>query len=128
MKKRTFTIILVILALGALSYGQTNVAVRFARGASSATVSGSVTGYRYVDYRVAARGGQTMSVRLSSASSYASFVVFDPAMQNVDGAAEQIDWSSELPSNGTYTVRVLLPRSAARRGTSARYSVWISIH
>ena len=128
MKKRTFTIILVILAFGTLSYGQTKVAVRFARGTSFATISGSVTGYKYVDYRVGARGGQTMSVRLSSASSYASFVVFDPAMQNVDGAAEQIDWSGELPSDGTYTIRVLLPRSAARRGTSARYSVRISIH
>ncbi|MEP6850787.1 MAG: hypothetical protein ABI999_18155 [Acidobacteriota bacterium] len=128
MKLRIFTLVFVILTFAALLYGQTKVAVRFARGTSSATVSGSVGGYKYVDYRVGALGGQTMSVRLTSASSYPSFVVFDPTMQNVDGAAEQIDWSGELPSDGTYTIRVLLPRSAARRGTSARYSVRISVH
>ncbi|MEP7074279.1 MAG: hypothetical protein ABI878_00600 [Acidobacteriota bacterium] len=106
MMQRIFTLLLVLLAFTALSFGQTKVTVRFARGTSSTTLSGSVAGYKYVDYRVGARGGQTMSVRLSTTSSYASFVVFDPAMQNVDGPTEQVDWSGELPSDGTYTIRV----------------------
>jgi hypothetical protein len=122
--------ILLFLVLGLLSVSvpaQTKVNVRFARGANSTKLSGSVSGYKYIDYVVGARGGQTMSVKLESASSYASFVVFDPAMDNVEGATEQIDWTGDLPSNGKYTIRVLLPRSAARRGVSARYSLKISI-
>jgi len=122
--------ILLFLVLGLLSLSvlaQTKVNVHFARGANSTKLGGSVSGYKYVDYVVGARGGQTMSVKLESASSYASFVVFDPTMENVEGATEQVDWTGDLPSNGKYTIRVLLPRSAARRGVSARYSLKISI-
>jgi hypothetical protein len=127
MKKYILLFALVVFLSISVS-AQTKIIVRFARGANSSKVSGSVSGYKYVDYIVGARGGQTMSVRLNSASSYASFVVFDPAMENVDGATEQIDWTGELPSNGNYIVRVLLPRSAARRGTTALYSLLIMIN
>src|SRR5262245_40483247 len=115
MKKYILLFLLTVLVPLSAS-AQTTVIVRFARGASSTKLSGSVSGYKYVDYVLGARSGQTMSVKLESASSYASFVVFDPAMDNVEGATEQIDWTGELPSNGTYTIRVLLPRSAARKG------------
>src|SRR5215470_12992236 len=98
--KKYITLVLLLMALSLAVVAQTKVNVHFARGANSTKVSGSVSGYKYVDYIVGARGGQTMSVKLESASSYASFVVFDPAMENVDGATEQIDWTGELPSNG----------------------------
>ncbi|MGH7784393.1 MAG: DNA breaking-rejoining protein [Candidatus Binatia bacterium] len=125
---KNYTLLFFLLFLFAFSISaQTRVNVRFARGASSSMVRGSVSGYKYVDYVVGARGGQTMSVKLNTASSYVSFVVFDGRMQNVEGATEQTDWSGELPSNGNYTIRVLLPRSAARRRASAGYSLRISI-
>lgn len=125
---KNYILLFALLFLFALSVSaQTRVNVRFARGSTSSMVRGSVSGFKYVDYIVGARGGQTMSVKLNSASSYVSFVVFDGRMQNVEGATEQTDWSGELPSNGNYRVRVLLPRSAARRGTSASYSLRISI-
>ena len=127
MKRKIFLTIGLVLIYAFGAYAQTKVSVRFARGTSSTTVRGAVSGYKYVDYRLGARGGQTMSVRITTASPYASFVVFDGQMQNVEGATEQTDWSGELPSEGTYTIRVLLPRSAARRGTSATYSLRISI-
>ena len=126
--KKYFLLFLLTIALAASVSAQTKVNVHFARGANSTKVSGSVSGYKYVDYVVGARGGQTMSVKLTSASSYASFVIFDPAMENVDGATEQIDWTGDLPSDGNYTIRVLLPRSAARRGASAVYSLRILIN
>lgn len=125
---KNYILLFALLFLFALSVSaQTRVNVRFARGSTSSMVRGSVSGFKYVDYIVGARGGQTMSVKLNSASSYVSFVVFDGRMQNIEGATEQTDWSGELPSNGNYRVRVLLPRSAARRGTSASYSLRISI-
>lgn len=125
---KNYILLFALLFLFALSVSaQTRVNVRFARGSTSSMVRGSVSGFKYVDYIVGARGGQTMSVKLNSASSYVSIVVFDGRMQNVEGATEQTGWSGELPSNGNYRVRVLLPRSAARRGTSASYSLRISI-
>jgi len=126
--KKHITLVLLLMALSLSVVAQTKVNVHFARGANSTKLSGSVSGYKYVDYVVGARGGQTMSVKLESASSYASFVIFDPTMGNVEGATEQIDWTGELPSNGNYTIRVLLPRSAARKGTRAAYSLRISIN
>lgn len=125
MKNYVFFGLIFILTVSVSA--QTRINVRFVRGTTSATMRGSVSGYKYVDYVVGARGGQTMTVKLNTSSSYASFVVFDGRMQNVDGATEQTDWSGELPSSGNYTVRVLLPRSAARRGTSASYSLRIMI-
>ena len=126
--KNYFFLFLLTIALAASVSAQTKVNVHFVRGANSTRLSGSVSGYKYVDYVVGARGGQTMSVKLDSASSYASFVIFDPAMDNVDGGTEQTDWTGDLSSNGNYTIRVLLPRSAARRGVSASYSLRISIN
>jgi len=126
--KNYFFLFLLTIALAASVSAQTKVNVHFVRGANSTRLSGSVSGYKYVDYVVGARGGQTMSVKLESASSYASFVIFDPAMDNVDGGTEQTDWTGDLSSNGNYTIRVLLPRSAARRGVSANYSLRISIN
>ena len=86
--KRYFFLFLLTIALSASASAQSKVNVHFARGANSTKLSGSVSGYKYVDYVVGARGGQTMSVKLESASTYASFVIFDPAMDNVDGATE----------------------------------------
>jgi hypothetical protein len=126
--KSYIALFVLVIAFTVSASAQTKVNVHFARGANSTKLSGSVSGYKYVDYVVGARGGQTMSVKLESASSYASFVLFDPAMDNVDGATEQTDWTGDLPSNGNYTIRVLLPRSAARRGVSANYSLRISIN
>ena len=129
MKRQIFlaTTLVLIFMFGA--YAQTRVNVRFARGTSSATMRGTVTGYKYVDYRVGARGGQTMTVHLRSPSEWAQFVIFDPAMENVDGSFGDRDWTGQLPSDGTYTVRVMLPRAEARRkGSIADYSIRISIH
>lgn len=43
------------------------------------------------------------------------------------GSSEGNEWSGTLSQSGTYTVRVYLMRSAARRGESARYTVEFSI-
>lgn len=128
MKNLTLLVVIFVALLAADVSAQTKVSVKFARGTSSATVRGTVSGFRYVDYRVGARGGQTMTVSLKSASEWAQFVVFDPVMENVEGSIGDTDWSGELPSDGTYTVRVMLPRAEARRkGSMANYSVKISI-
>ena len=128
MTKRSLSIIIVLIFFGLAVGAQTRISVKFARGTSSATVRGSVSGYRYVDYRVGALGGQMMTVHLQSASRWAQFIVFDPAMENVEGSNGDTDWTGELPLDGTYTVRVMLPRSEARRkGSMANYSLRISI-
>lgn len=52
--------------------------VQFARGASSASIRGSIKGYDTVDYIVGARAGQSMSVSLQTNSTSAYFNVLPP--------------------------------------------------
>ncbi|QTC87747.1 hypothetical protein [Brevundimonas pondensis] len=103
--------------------------VQFARGASSATLHGNIHGYDTVDYVLAARGGQTLNVRLqpTNASAY-----FNVTKQGADealfvGSTSGDRFSGRLPSSGDYVVRVYLMRNAARRDEHANYSLTIGV-
>jgi hypothetical protein len=92
--------------------------VKFKPGSSGGTYSNTLTGYDTVDFYVKAKGGQTMSVNLTSANSYLYFVVLSGSGEGdavADDAREVTDWSGPLPSDGTYVVRVYLVRAEARR-------------
>ena len=128
MKKSLLGLLVITALLAAHSIGaQTTRRVRFAKGASSATVSGQVKGYDYIDYIIGAKAGQTMSVRLTG-SSVAEFVIRLPDGQNLGMDATGVrEWSGELPMSGDYSIRVLMSRVHARRGTTARFSLRISV-
>lgn len=102
----------------------------FARGASSVTVSGTVEGDRAVDYRVAARAGQTMSVSLKGSNAGNFFKVLLPGSKDValySSAAEGNDWTGRLPADGEYRVRVYLSHAAARLGQASSYSLTVAL-
>ena len=124
MKKLLFlTIILVVT--GSAVTAQTKTRVRFARGASSANVSGTIRGYLYHDYVVRASAGQTIAVSLDP-NTKCVLTVFKPDGYNLDIGADR-EFTSELPVSGDYEVRVLLMRSEARRKTVSSYKLTISI-
>lgn len=130
MKKFLFGFsVLVMLFLFAAqdASAQAKQRVRFAKGASSATVSGTIKGFKYVDYVVGAREGQTLNVSIKGGSS-AQIAVFmeDGGVVGMDAAGVN-EWSGELPATEDYTVRVLMPRAQARRGETARYTLRISV-
>lgn len=106
---------------------QTKQRVRFARGESGANVSGSVKGYKYIDYIVGARKGQKMSVILTGSSS-AEFAIMMPDGGNLGMDAVQVrEWTGELPASGDYAIRVLMPRAQARRGETINFKLSVSI-
>ena len=106
---------------------QTKVRVKFAKGTSSIVLKGKVVGYKYIDYLVRAKSGQTMSVSLDSTNEGCSFVIFYSDMKNVDEAADVTNFTRNVDVDDDYIVRVLLPRSAARRKESATYTLNIDI-
>jgi hypothetical protein len=128
VKKPLLGLLVIMALVGTYSISaQTTRRVRFARGASSATVSGQVKGYDYIDYVVGAKAGQRMSVRLTG-SSVAEFVIRLPNGENLGMEATGVrEWSGELPTSGDYSIRVLMSRADARRGTTARFSLRISV-
>jgi len=104
--------------------------VHFAKGASSATVKGSIKGYKTIDYKLRARAGQTMSVKLETSNGANYFNVLPPGSNDVAvhvGSTSGNEWSGALQADGEYTVRVYLMRSAARRNETANYSLTVGI-
>jgi len=103
--------------------------LQFAKGASSATVKGSIQGRQTIDYKLRAKAGQTMAVNLSSGNTGLAFNVLPPGSKDVaiEGAIERQSWTGALPADGEYTVRTYLVRSAARRGEKASYTLTVGI-
>ncbi len=88
----------------------TDQQIRFAPGASSATVYGSVYAGNMVRYHLGARQGQFMWVSIGANS---QFVVRGPngELLNSHGGA-MTDWQGILPVDGDYTIEVMTFGSA----------------
>lgn len=123
-----FVVSFLLFSSGAAA--QTKIPVRFNKGESGKTITGTVAGYGYKDYIVGASAGQTINVKIIRASSPSTiFTVFLPNGDNLDGAAEMDDFSGELPATGKYVIRVGMMRSQARRkGSVSNYTLKLSIN
>jgi hypothetical protein len=103
--------------------------VRFAKGASEATIKGRLQGDQSVDYRVHAGAGQTLVVALKGSNAQNYFNVLPPGSADVamfvgqDGGG----YKGILPTDGDYTVRVYLMRPAARRNASSNYTLTVAV-
>jgi hypothetical protein len=122
-----------MLAAGSLAFAANSIETRplhFAKGASSATVKGSLKGSKTIDYRLRARAGQTMTVSLKTSNAANYFNVLPPGSKDVAvfvGSTSGNDWTGQLEADGEYTVRVYLMRSAARRNETANYTLTVSV-
>ncbi len=99
--------------------------VRFARGASSATMHGTVVRGDRDRYYLSANKGQTMTVKITSEEDNAVFQIYLPgeeeALPGADAGDDAKDWSGELPSDAEYIIVV-----GGTRG-NATYSLTVSI-
>ena len=99
-----------LLALLALpGHTQDSRRIRFARGATSATVEGAVVRGERARYRLGARAGQRLRVFIRAAEGNAVFQLLAPGGRPLPGAGEMDDarrWSGVLPATGDYTVVV----------------------
>ncbi len=105
--------------------------VTFTKGASSATIKGTLKGGADVDYLVRAGAGQTLEVKVEGTNPQNDFNVLPPGsatvamfVSNMTGART---WSGVLPADGDYTVRVYLMRPAARRNESSKYTLTVAV-
>lgn len=99
--------------------------IKFARGETSASVSGAVIRGDRDTYLVGGREGQKMSVKVSSTEKNAVFQIRDAASGRfLSGANEGDDateWSDPLPTTGDYEIIV-----GGTRG-NAEYKLSVSI-
>ena len=103
--------------------------LRFAPGASSASVKGSISGDKIIDYKLGAKAGQSMSVKLKTSNPSNYFNVLPPGSETAlfIGSTSGNEWTGTLAADGEYTVRVYLMRSAARRNAKANYALTVGI-
>jgi len=104
--------------------------VKFAPGATSATVKATIKGRKTIDYVLGAAAGQTMSVSLQSSNLSNYFNVLAPGSQGEAifiGSTSGNEFAGPVAAAGDYTVRVYLMRSAARRNESANYTITFRI-
>jgi predicted secreted protein len=104
--------------------------VHFAKGASSATLKGTLKGDKTIDYKLGAKTGQTMSVTLKTSNGANYFNVLPPGSSDVAvfvGSSGGNEWTGQLAADGQYTIRVYLMRSAARRKETANYTLTVGI-
>jgi len=78
--------------------------ISFARGRTTAVLTGTVRRGMSHDYLLKARAGQTMTVHLSARGDV-SFVVRTPGGDTLADFSK--DWSGELPESGDYRINVL---------------------
>jgi hypothetical protein len=132
--RTTVAMAVVLCALvGMASAGASDVIrkedIRFANGASEATIKGVLKGDQTVDYRVRAGAGQTLAVALKGSNAQNYFNVLPPGSADVamyvgqDGGG----YKGVLPTDGDYTVRVYLMRPAARRNESSNYTLTVGV-
>ncbi len=93
--------------------------IRFARGRTSAVVTGSTASSD--EYLLGARAGQTMIVHVTAKGNNAAVEVLDADGNAVEGNAKADDWSGALPKSGDYRIRV-----RATKGTAA-YTLEVTI-
>lgn len=104
--------------------------LQFTKGASSATVQGSLKGDKSIDYKVRAKAGQTMKVELKTSNTSNFFNVLPPGSKDVAifiGSSDGNSWTGPLPKDGEYAIRVYLMRSSGRQGEKADYTLTVAI-
>jgi len=109
---KSFAVLMIIGTMDSAVFSQTRI--RFARGRTSATVGGTLSGLASRSYVLGARRGQTMTVRVSSGSGR----VWVDIGGNDIGRGTTIT----LRSTDDYIITV-----HNELGSSTRYSLYVSI-
>ena len=118
---------LLVLATGASAQDVTTV--KFAPGKTSAQLHDSIRGHAYRDYRLEARAGQSLEVRISDTGPY--FNILPPGSKDVAiyiGSMNGNTARLQLPADGLYTVRVYLMGGARDGGKTRSFTLDVAIH
>lgn len=128
MKKLILLSIIVVGIFTISASAQTKVRVKIPKDRNSIIHQSKIVGYKYIDYIVKAKSGQTMTVKLTSPNEFTQFVIFYSDKKNVEDANGVREFTRNVDVDDDYIVRVLLPRSEARRkGAYAAYSIEFTI-
>ncbi len=131
---RLVAIALMLTGIASSVSAQMSADVKFQPGNYGTTVSGTITGDEYFDYRLGANAGQEMFAELEVSDTNGNGVIyFNILPPGSDGTALYIGSINgntakiELPENGTYTIRVYLMGNDRDAGKTVGYNLDLSI-
>jgi hypothetical protein len=104
--------------------------IAFAKGKTSATVSGKVKGNDSMDYSLRASAGQTLTVDFKGSKGAAYFNVLPPGSTGEAifvGSSDGNHYQGTLPSDGDYIVRVYLMGAAEASGKPVSFKLTVAI-
>jgi hypothetical protein len=103
--------------------------VELPRDRSTHTLKGRIHGNEYVDYRVPAAAGQTLSVKLTGShpQNYVNVLPPGSELAMFVGSSAGNRFERIVPADGDYVVQVYLMRAAARRNAASNYSLQIDV-
>ena len=97
--------------------------------AGPTTITGSLKGREYVDYRVYAGAGQILTVSMTASNGQNHFNIHPPGtdVSMHTGSLAGRYARRILAADGEYTIRVYLMRAAERRGEDSRYTLRVGL-
>lgn len=104
--------------------------VHFKKGASGATITGTISGRETIDYVLGAKAGQEMAVTLTTSNPGNAFNVLPPGSSDEAifiGSISGNEFAGTLSVDGDYRIRVYLDRAGARRDEKAKYTLKVGI-
>jgi hypothetical protein len=103
--------------------------IQFAKGQSSAAVSGKIRGNKTIDYQVRASAGQSLSVAFKANRATAYFNILPPGGGEAlfVGSSLGNHFTGNLPSDGIYTLRVYQMGAAKSEGKETRFTLKVGI-
>lgn len=103
--------------------------IQFAKGKSSAAVSGKIKGDETIDYQVRSGAGQSLSVAFKASRATAYFNILPPGRGEAlfVGSSSGNHFTGNLPSDGIYTIRVYQMGAAKSEGKETRYSLTVGV-
>lgn len=102
--------------------------VRFAKGASSATVTGSIRADGGVDHVLVVRAGQTLKVSMRTRNASARFNIIAPGLDEpLFNGSNARDYAGKTPVAGAYRIIVYMTEAAAIRDETADYALTIGV-
>jgi hypothetical protein len=103
--------------------------VSFRKGASSATVEGSIAGRETVDYLLNVRAGQYLNVSMASGNGGVYFNIMEPGEEYVaiyNGSTSGNQFEGTTAKSGDYRIRVYLMRGAQDSRANYRLEMIVS--
>lgn len=106
--------------------------IEFAKGKTSTSVSGKITGNEDVDYVIRASAGQTLTVDFKPSKGAAYFNVLPPGSNGEAlfvGSSDAVGrhFQGVLPSDGDYILRIYLMGGAKDSGKAVSYTLKVNI-